>query len=165
MKRAKKGTPQPMSARLFAGYTVRNLRMADFPEILALWRSCEGLGLNASDTRQAIGRFLNRNRNLSPVVCHQGKIVAAVLCGHDGRRGYLHHLAVAAAHRRNGIGRALAAECLRRLAALHVAKCNIFLYRTNAAGRAFWIRQGWTARADLIVVQRATVPLGVPSHD
>jgi hypothetical protein len=34
-------------------------------------------------------------------------------------------------------------------------KCNIFLYASNSAGRAFWLREGWAAREDLVVVQKS----------
>lgn len=143
-------------------YVVRALTLADYEAVLALWRGSEGIGLNESDTREAIAWFLERNPGLSLVATEaNGPIVAAVLCGHDGRRGYLHHLAVAATHRRRGIGRTLVETCLDRLRAMGLAKCNIFLYRDNAAGRAFWTRHDWRAREDLVVVQRSLPDHGV----
>jgi putative acetyltransferase len=123
--------------------------------VLALWRSCEGIGLNESDTREAIAAYLVRNPGLSLVATDaDGVIVGAVLGGHDGRRGYLHHLAVASAHRGCGLGRALVDKTLTRLSQLGIQKCNIFLYANNAAGRAFWLREGWSLREDLVVVQK-----------
>ena len=71
-----------------------------------------------------------------------GTVIAAVLCGHDGRRGYLHHLAVDAGHRRQGLGRALVERCLARLAVAGIPKCNIFLFNDNAEGRRFWESSG-----------------------
>jgi putative acetyltransferase len=80
--------------------------------------------------------------------------VGAVLCGHDGRRGYLHHLAVAPSHRRQGIGRALVNVCLVNLAALKIQKCNLFLFAAHTPGRTFWLRQGWSVREDIALVQK-----------
>lgn len=151
-------------AALPAGYLVRNFSLADYDRVIELWRSCEGIGLNESDTRDAIERFVTRNPGFSLVVeTTAGEIVAAVLCGHDGRRGYLHHLAVALQHRRKGLGRTLVDLCLGRLHGAGIAKCNIFLYETNQTGRAFWEGHGWSARKDLVVVQKA-LGTSVPSE-
>ncbi|MBS0633305.1 MAG: GNAT family N-acetyltransferase [Verrucomicrobia bacterium] len=129
--------------------------LADYPAVRALWEQSEGVGLNESDTLEAIAGFLQRNPGLSLVATNpDAEIVGAVLCGHDGRRGYLHHLAVSRPYRGQGIGRRLVTECLARLRAQDILKCNIFLYADNAAGRAFWLREGWAAREDLVVLQR-----------
>jgi GNAT superfamily N-acetyltransferase len=66
----------------------------------------------------------------------------------------LHHLAVAAEHRRQGIGKSLVDACLAKLGALGIQKCNIFLYADNAEGRVFWERHGWSERVDLRVLQK-----------
>ena len=136
-------------------YRLRDFVLADYDTVLALWRSCAGIGLNESDTREAMAAFLIRNPSLSLVAtAKDGAIVGAVLGGHDGRRGYLHHLAVAPAHRGRGLGRRLVDETLARLRRHGIQKCSIFLFADNAAGRAFWLREGWTAREDLVVVQK-----------
>ncbi len=115
----------------------------------------EGIGLNESDTAPAIGRFLARNPDLSPIaLASDGSLVGAVLCGHDGRRGYLHHLAVDVAHRKRGIARTLVDHCLSSLQLLGILKCNIFLFRDHARGADFWQHNGWSARDDLRVFQR-----------
>jgi putative acetyltransferase len=136
-------------------YTLRPLKITDYDAVYALWLQTEGMGLNDSDGRDAIAAFLDRNEALSAVACDAaGQIVGAVLCGHDGRRGYLHHLAVARAHRKQGIGRALVNACLDKLAALKIQKCNLFLFANNTEGRTFWLHQGWTARDDIVLVQK-----------
>jgi N-acetylglutamate synthase len=122
----------------------------------AIWKKAEGVGLNESDSREAVGRYLRRNPGLSQVAVSGGKVVAAVLCGHDGRRGYLHHLAVVREWRRMGLGRALVAACLDGLRREGIPKCNLFLFASNRGGRVFWKRLGWSVRADLRLVQRGT---------
>ena len=145
-----------------SAYLLREFALADYDTVFALWRSCAGIGLNESDTREAIAAFLVRNPGLSLVALDQdGGIVGAVLGGHDGRRGYLHHLAVAPAHRGRGLGRQLVDETLARLRRHGIPKCSIFLYADNAAGRAFWLREGWTVREDLVVMQK-TIREGGP---
>jgi putative acetyltransferase len=82
---------------------------------------------------------------LSAIAESDGEIVGAVLCGHDGRRGYLHHLAVAATYRRRGIARRLVEHCFSRLANARIRKCNIFVFRENQEAVAFWTYNGWSA--------------------
>jgi len=131
----------------------------DYDAVYALWGQTEGLGLNDSDSREAIGAFLKHNDGLSLVACApEGPIVGAVLCGHDGRRGYLHHLAVARLQRKQGIGRALVNECLAKLAAHGIQKCNLFLFADHESGRTFWLKQGWSVRDDIVLVQKELKP-------
>lgn len=132
----------------------------DFEAVLRLWQHTEGVGLNESDEREPLAAYLERNPGLSRVALDGTQVVGAVLCGHDGRRGYLHHLAVAKSHRKRGLGKALVESCLMQLAGLGVAKCNIFLYADNAAGEAFWKHNGWAKRADLQVMQKVVAGNG-----
>jgi putative acetyltransferase len=132
---------------------VRHFRIEDFDAVIALWRRTEGVGLNESDTRLAITAFLRRNPRLSFVAEQGGRIIGAVLCGHDGRRGYLHHLAVSKRHRRRGIGRRLVNACLAKLRKAGIQKCNIFIFANNAAGMKFWAHTGWSLRTELRLMQ------------
>jgi len=134
---------------------VRAMRESDYTEVLALWQRCEGIGLSDSDSREAIAAFLARNPDMSAVArSADGRLVGAVLCGDDGRRGYLHHLAVSPDARRAGIAATLLRHCFERLAVRGISKCNIFLFGDNAAGREFWRRGGWAARPDLEILQK-----------
>jgi N-acetylglutamate synthase len=134
--------------------TIEPMTLADYDDVFRLWQNADGVGLNESDTRPAIGAYLKRNRGMSFVARDGRELVGAVLCGHDGRRGYLHHLAVAASHRRNGLGTKLVARCLAELKKLRILKCNIFLYADNIDGERFWRGNGWEKRADLCLVQK-----------
>ena len=94
---------------------LREMTLADYDEVYALWAASEGIGLSSADSREAIGAFLQRNPGLAFVAVDGDVIAGAVICGTDGRRGYLHHLAVRSSHKRQGIGRHLAQACLDRL--------------------------------------------------
>ncbi|MGA9776916.1 MAG: GNAT family N-acetyltransferase [Limisphaerales bacterium] len=135
------------------GIIVRHFRIQDYEAVVALWRRTEGVGLNESDTRPAIAAYLRHNPRFSFVAEKNGRVVGAVLCGHDGRRGYLHHLAVAGRHRQRGIGRQLVNACLAKLRLAGIQKCNIFIFADNAAGMKFWTRTGWKLRTELRVMQ------------
>jgi putative acetyltransferase len=141
-------------------YALRTMTIADYDAVFQLWQDTEGVGLNESDSRENIALFLARNPGLSRVAVGGVKIVGAVLCGHDGRRGYLHHLVVAKAHRKLGLGRQLVEACLADLAGQGISKCNIFLFADNAAGEAFWQQNGWAKRPDLQVMQMSLTGAG-----
>lgn len=133
---------------------LRALRRRDLAAALALWKRTEGMGMTASDTLPALTAFLRRNRGFSSAATVGGKLVGAVLCGHDMRRGFLYHLAVASAHRGRGIGAKLRDRSLGKLRDLGLEKCNILVYADNDEGLAFWRRAGWTARDELKILQK-----------
>ena len=124
----------------------------DYPDVLSLWQKSEGIGLSGADTIEAISAYLARNPGHSFVARQDGLIVGAVLCGHDGRRGYMHHLAVQPSYRRLGIGQALVEHCLDRLKAVGIDKCHIFVYTSNQAGQEFWKKIGWAKRTNLALM-------------
>lgn len=148
---------QSMGVMTSTSFDVRPMTIDDYDEVSSLWRNTEGVGLDErTDTREGIGSYLARNPELSYVARQERRIVGAVLCGHDGRRGYLHHLAVVSEWRQKGIGRALVEACLVQLSSIGIPKCNIFLFADNEQGKAFWKHNGWNERIDLKVLQRQT---------
>jgi len=144
------------STRLPRQYRVQPMSIRDFSQVHALWEHTEGVGLTESDSRENVAKFLRRNPGMSFVArCHR-ELVGAVLCGHEGRRGYLHHLAVATEHRGKGIGTNLVESCLAALHSAGILKCNLFVYENNAAGQEFWRKIGWEKRPDLRLMQMPT---------
>ncbi len=134
--------------------SIREMTIEDYDAAYALWQACEGIGLSSADSREGIARLLERNPGLSSLAEEAGRLAGAVLGSTDGRRGYLHHLAVDVHFRRRGIGRALverSLDCLRREG---IQKCHIFVYHANLSGIKFWEEIGYQARKDLILMSR-----------
>ena len=131
--------------------SIRPMVMDDYAAVRNLWEACEGVGLSDADQPGALSAYLDRNPGMSCIALWRGQIVGAALCGHDGRRGYLNHLAVNPQHRRQGIARRLVAHCLDALQQIGIAKCHLFIFSTNAEGRNFWRHVGWQLRSDLAV--------------
>ena len=131
---------------------LREVTAADYDEVVALWQASEGIVLRAVDERAPLERYLAHNPRLSFVACDGARVVGAVLCGTDGRRGYLQHLAVAATHRRQGIGRRRAECAVAALASRGIAKCHLMVLPANVAARTFWKRLGWAERTDVLLM-------------
>ena len=123
--------------------------------VLALWQQTEGVGLHDDcDSREGIHAYLERNPRMSFVATADGNVVGAVLGGHDGRRGYIHHLAVHPDCRRQGIGRKLVQSCVGVFGEAGIRKSHIFIFNDNSEGIAFWKSVGWTPRTDVSIISR-----------
>lgn len=134
--------------------------MADGPQIIVfqplyigparlLWARTEGLGLSAADDPPQLLRYLARNPGTSFVAVAGSSLVGTVLCGHDGRRGLLHHPAVAPAMRRQGLGRSLVRAALAGLRAEDIDKCHLMVFGDHRDGPSFWLEAGAVRRTDL----------------
>jgi ribosomal protein S18 acetylase RimI-like enzyme len=133
---------------------ITEMTPADYDAAIALWQATEGIGLSGADSRECITAFLKRNPGLSLVARSNGALAGAVLCGNDGRRGFLHHLAVAPEFRHRGIGTRLVETCLSRLGALGIQKCHIFVLADNQEGAGFWQTLGWIERPGIKMMSK-----------
>lgn len=130
----------------------------DYDEVARLWVNAEGVGLHDfEDSREGIALYLDRNPGMSFVAKYNGILIAAVLCGHDGRRGSINHLAVSPEYRGQGIGKALVNRCLSELQKAGIRKCNIVVFQDNTSGLEFWHKLAWKEREDLVFMQHMTV--------
>jgi putative acetyltransferase len=134
--------------------------MEAYDRVFALWQQCEGVGLSDADSPSSIQAYLSRNPGMSFIATAGGEVVGAVLCGHDGRRGYIHHLAVHPQSRRRSLGRWLVERCLGALQRAGIQKCHIFIFKQNEAGIAFWKSVGWAPRNDISVISKSIEQLG-----
>ena len=129
---------------------IRVMTMEDYEKVHALWMTISGFAIRSIDD-SAIGveRFLRRNPTTSVVAEIDGKIVGAILCGHDGRRGCLYHVCVDPDYRRQGIGKAMVVFCMNALKEEQISKVSLIAFSSNDIGNAFWNTIGWTKREDL----------------
>ena len=129
---------------------IRSMTIEDYPAVKELWLSIRGFGIRSiDDSGEGVGRFLARNPGISVVAERDQKIVGAILCGHDGRRGCLYHVCVREGCRRQGIGKAMVVFCMEALKKEHINKVSLIAFTKNDVGNAFWKEIGWTKREDL----------------
>jgi N-acetylglutamate synthase len=137
---------------LFEPFTIER-----YEAVYALWDRCPGVGLSSADARENIAAYLDRNPGMSFVALAGTEVVGAILGGHDGRRGYIHHLAVDETFRRRGIGKQLLKNCLKTLDEAGIQKCHLFIFHENEKGSAFWEANGWALRQDIRVMSKHIV--------
>ena len=129
---------------------IRKMTIDDYDEVYSLWMSIKGFGIRSvDDSREGVNAFLKRNPLTSVVDVEDGKIVGAILCGHDGRRGCLYHVCVAEDYRMRGIGKAMVVFCMNALKKENINKVSLIAFTKNDIGNAFWKQIGWTRREDL----------------
>ena len=132
-------------------HIIRPMTIADYDQLHALWLATPGMGLNnLDDSREGIARYLARNPRTSFVATEKGfDVIGAIMCGHDGRRGYIYHTCVRADRQGEGIGRALVEAALDTLKAEGIHKVALVVFDRNEKGNAFWEKLGFTTREDL----------------
>lgn len=130
-------------------FHIRVMTSTDYDAVLTLMQGTPGISLRDADSRDATERYLARNPGLSFVAEAEGRLIACVMCGHDGRRGYLQHLLVLPDYRRQGIAQALTQRCLDALASLGIHKCHLDVFKTNTHAARYWQGQGWNLRTDI----------------
>lgn len=132
----------------------REMTIEDYEEVIELWKSSDGVGVSEADSRLSFANHIERHPGLNFVALSDDSIIGAVLCGHDGSRGYIHHLAVRPDFQGKSLGRNLAAMCQRALKQIGINRCHLFVFGTNSGSIKFWEKTGWTERKDLIVMSK-----------
>ena len=129
---------------------IRTMTINDYEQVYSLWLNTPNMGLNnLDDSKDGIARYLARNPNTCFVAEKDGGIVGVILSGHDGRRGFIHHTAVAQSEQRRGIGTALVNAAMSALECEGINKVTLVVFGKNEKGNAFWEKQGFTMRNDL----------------
>ena len=101
---------------------IENFTMDQYDTIINLWRK-SGISLGSSDKKEEIERIFQRNPTLFLIGKIYDKVIGVVMGGSDGRRGYVHHLAIDPDYQRNGYGKMIL-DCL--IASLKLPADNSF---------------------------------------
>ncbi len=130
---------------------IRKMKIDDYDKVYDLWMSCSGMGLNnLDDSRKGIEKFLLRNPETCFVVENESSIIGVILAGNDGRRGYIYHTAVHPDFRNQGLAKKLVENVINELTELGINKVALVVFEKNQSGNAFWEKQGFTVRNDLV---------------
>ncbi len=134
--------------------TIEPMTINHYDDVIIFWKNSEHVGLSSADEKENIASYLSRNPRLSFVAKDKDLLVGAVLCGHDGRLGYIYHLAVLKSHRRKGIAKALVQKCITSLRNEGIQKSFLFIFHNNTDGMLFWEKIGWIPRSDIKLMSK-----------
>ena len=123
--------------------TIRLYRPPDEEKVIELWHLC-GLTVPWNDPKQEIERKLRVQPELFWVGVVEERVIATVMAGYDGHRGWLYSLAVAPEMQRRGLGRGMVEEAEAGLKALGCRKVNLQVRASNAAAIGFYERLGFS---------------------
>jgi len=121
---------------------IRPFRPEDEAAVTLLWQRCE-LTRPWNDPHKDIQRKLTTQPELFLVGERDGLLVASVMAGFDGHRGWVNYLAVDPEQRGQGLGRMLMEQVERSLVELGCPKLNLQVRAGNQAVLAFYERLGY----------------------
>ena len=129
---------------------IRTMVLDDYPGVYDLWIEIKGFAIRSiDDSIEGVERFLNRNQTTSIVALDGEKIIGAILCGHDGRRGCFYHVCVKEEYRKQGIGKNMVVAAMEALKKEKINKVSLIAFTENDIGNSFWKGIGWEQRLDL----------------
>lgn len=130
---------------------IRQMVIDDYEAVYDLWIHTPGMGLNnLDDSREGIEKYLKRNPTTCFLAEDEGKIIGAIMSGHDGRRGFIYHTTVHKDYRKLGIGKMLVQHAMQALEKEGINKVALVAFERNEIGNAFWEKMGFTDRNDLV---------------
>jgi len=141
------------------GIRVRPMRPDDYPAVRRLWERT-GLPIKPTgrDSQAAVLGQLKQFSSTYLVAEQQGRLVGVVLGTHDGRKGWINHLAVHPDHRRQGLAQRLLAACEQALGAQGIEIIAALVERDNAHSAAFFERAGYAADVPVLYYRKRSRP-------
>lgn len=122
---------------------IRAYRQSDEPGVISLWKEALPSSAPHNDPAASIRQKLAVERDLFLVAEIAGTVAGTVMGGYDGHRGWIYSLAVAAQHRRQGIGRSLIRSLEGALAERGCLKVNLQVRDSNATVIGFYEKLGF----------------------
>jgi len=130
---------------------IENFSLKFYEDVVDIWKRT-GISITSSDTKEEVNVMLNKNPDLSLIAKIDEKIIGVVMGGFDGRRGYVHHLAIDPKYQKKGYGKLLMNELIERFQKKRVHKVHLFIEKHNKDVIAFYNKLGWDIRSDLIMM-------------
>jgi ribosomal protein S18 acetylase RimI-like enzyme len=136
---------------------IRDMRGSDYDAVVDLWR-LSGLKYSGSgrDSHEAILTQLARPSSIFFVAERKGRIVAAALCTHDGRKGWINRLAVLPRCQRKGVGGTMIREAERRFGELGIEVYSCLIMADNERSQQMFAHLGYVRHDDVVYYSKKT---------
>jgi ribosomal protein S18 acetylase RimI-like enzyme len=135
-------------------YLFEEMKISHYNQACELWKQTKGIDLTVGDSIQGLKKYLERNPGMSFVCSYNGTIIGTILCGHDGRRGFIYHLAVNKKHRNNHLAKSLIEKSTIALKNAGIERCSLMVKSDNEEAFRFWEKIGWKRRGDLFMFSK-----------
>jgi ribosomal protein S18 acetylase RimI-like enzyme len=135
---------------------IRPFLVEDTEAVVALWQVSD-LVRPWNDPHRDIARKQTMQPELFLVGLLEGRLVATVMAGYEGHRGWVNYLAVDPGHRRRGLARRLMTEVEERLLALGCPKINLQVRSTNLQAIRFYEHIGFL-EDDVVSLGKRLIP-------
>ena len=116
---------------------VRPFDPSDEAAVVQLWRDCD-LVVPWNDPHKDVQRKIKVQPEMFLIGYSDNQVIATVMAGYDGHRGWINYLAVHPDHQRTGIGRRMMEEAENRLRKMGCPKINLQVRRSNTAVIEFY---------------------------
>jgi ribosomal protein S18 acetylase RimI-like enzyme len=127
------------------------MEIQHYDQVATLWRKAMGTAVSLEfDTRERIDAYLIRNPTMSTIAMLNDEVIGTVLCGHDGRRGTIYHVAISEEHRRKGIASRMVERSLSCLKQEGIDTVVLFAHVENAYAVEHWKRNGWPSYPNVL---------------
>ncbi|MFX1407121.1 MAG: GNAT family N-acetyltransferase [Promethearchaeota archaeon] len=130
---------------------IEKFSMNYYNDVINLWRNA-GISIGSSDTFEEVKIMFNRNPELFLIGKSKNRVIAVVMGAFDGRRGYVHHLAVDPKYQKKGYGKNIMDELMKKFRKMGVHKVHLFIEKYNKKTVSFYLKLGWEIRDDLIMM-------------
>jgi len=130
---------------------IEKFKIEYYDDVLKLWRKA-GIEVVSSDTIDEVTRVLNRNPDLFLIGKIKERVMAVVMGAFDGRRGYVHHLAVDPDYQKRGFGKTIMGALIEQFRKMNIHKVHLFIEKSNRNIVEFYNNLGWDVRKDLIMM-------------
>ncbi len=135
-------------------YKILPMKKQNITEVIQFWKSIDGIFLQETgeDSEESISLYLERNPDFSFIAVNsQNQIIAAVLCGHDGRVGFFHHLGVNKNYRNKGIANKLIDTSMEKLKISGIKKAALFVLKDRKEAQEFYQHNKWN-KVDIVYI-------------
>ena len=130
---------------------IEKFKIEYYGEVVELWRKA-GIEIVSSDTIDEVTRVLNRNPDLFLIGKLHEKVISVVIGAFDGRRGYVHHLAVDPDYQKMGFGKTIMDALIEQFRTKNIQKVHLFIEKSKKSVVKFYSNLGWDVREELIMM-------------
>jgi N-acetylglutamate synthase len=124
-------------------YKIELMTLDRYDDLIAFWKSIDGIWVSDDDSYASLKIYFKRNPKSNFIAISDVKVIGTVKCSHDGRRGYIHHVAVKAEYRKLGIAKEMVEKCIDVLRKEGIKQFRLFVLDSNKAALDFWKHLGF----------------------